>query len=390
MAKLKPYLIVLVLVLLALIVFYSFIDSGKIKVQRSIFGRNIYNSDFIAGEIADPNYEMIFPKDHAEHPTFDIEWWYLTANLQDEIGNDYGLQWTLFRFKNLNLLPVNQDLEDAKNMWNNEQMYMAHASFHSLDSHWFAEKLARGGVGNAGVNTMPFSAYIDGWEWSNTVNNKNLFPSILTFTANQQSNSVNQDSKTTISALFNLKQSGPSVTHGENGYSVKSTGLHASHYYSAPFIDIQGEINISNAVNSIQLSGKAWFDHEWTSQLLDEKTEGWDWLSLHLDDGSKIMVFRMRLNDMDDFITGTYITAAGISSVLNADEISLIQKETTLVSNRNLPLNWELNVPKQNLSIKIQALKPQQWNEATVPYYEGMVGITGSHSGKGFIELTGY
>ncbi|MEQ3652637.1 MAG: lipocalin family protein, partial [Glaciecola sp.] len=30
------------------------------------------------------------------------------------------------------------------------------------------------------------------------------------------------------------------------------------------------------------------------------------------------------------------------------------------------------------------------WNPALFPYYEGAVNISGSHSGEGFLELTGY
>lgn len=44
-----------------------------------------------------PNATLAFPKDHGAHPEYRIEWWYITANLRDAGGADYGLQWTLFR-----------------------------------------------------------------------------------------------------------------------------------------------------------------------------------------------------------------------------------------------------------------------------------------------------
>ena len=37
-----------------------------------------------------------FPRDHGPHPGFRVEWWYLSANLRDTAGADYGVQWTLF------------------------------------------------------------------------------------------------------------------------------------------------------------------------------------------------------------------------------------------------------------------------------------------------------
>ncbi|MEL6198023.1 MAG: lipocalin-like domain-containing protein, partial [Pseudomonadota bacterium] len=44
-----------------------------------------------------PETPIAFPADHGPHPDFRIEWWYVTANLEDAEGTPYGLQWTLFR-----------------------------------------------------------------------------------------------------------------------------------------------------------------------------------------------------------------------------------------------------------------------------------------------------
>ena len=44
-----------------------------------------------------PGKSFQFPRDHQAHPDFRIEWWYLTANLMDRQGRQWGLQWTLFR-----------------------------------------------------------------------------------------------------------------------------------------------------------------------------------------------------------------------------------------------------------------------------------------------------
>ncbi|MDX5433213.1 MAG: iron ABC transporter permease, partial [Halomonas sp.] len=41
-----------------------------------------------AGEFAQAQegIRLSFPEDHAAHPDYRIEWWYLTANLEDERG----------------------------------------------------------------------------------------------------------------------------------------------------------------------------------------------------------------------------------------------------------------------------------------------------------------
>ena len=44
-----------------------------------------------------PGSTLEFPRDFGAHPDYRIEWWYLTANLEDARGTSYGVQWTLFR-----------------------------------------------------------------------------------------------------------------------------------------------------------------------------------------------------------------------------------------------------------------------------------------------------
>lgn len=385
MAKLTVKVVGLSICTLVLVLGYLNFDSRMSKESQStnsLFGRNVYEQNTSLGKTADPNYEITFPKDHASHDQFDIEWWYLTANLEDEFGDPYGLQWTLFRFRN----PNSVDMQATE--WHNNQIFMAHASIHSLNAHWFSEKFARGGVGNAGVDKKPFKLFIDNWQWFNTNDAEGLFPATLMFDLSDTRNENSQ-----VKAMFSLNRTGPFVQHGDDGFSVKSASRHASHYYSAPFISIEGELltsNHSNATQSISLSGQAWFDQEWTSQLLDTSTEGWDWLSLHLDNGSKIMAFRMRLNDQDDFITGSYIDNAGEQTTLKPSDLGLKPASTTTVKSMQLPLTWNLTIPSKKVDITVTTIKDDQWNNASIPYYEGMVIVDGSHKGKGFLELTGY
>ena len=386
----------------------------KTQANMSVFGRNVYeqnddSNNALAsnmGKKADPDYRMSFPQDHGTHDQFDIEWWYLTANLQDEAGDPYGLQWTLFRFKNsrprssqaegnnssssLKNSPItlNESTVSLDKKWHNDQIYMAHASIHSLDTHWFSEKFARGGVGNAGLTVLPLNLFIDDWQWLNSDGDTGLFPSTLTFSATDTSKPNAE-----ASATFTLNQTGPLVQHGDNGFSVKSNNGHASHYYSAPFISIEGEL--TQAIDTvtaapIKLKGQAWFDKEWTSQLLDTGTQGWDWLSLHLDDGNKIMAFRMRLKNQDDYVTGSYITSTGEQIALQPGDLTLQPVSVKKVDGRQLPLIWKLIIPSKKIDLTISTLKDKQWNNAAVPYYEGMVKIEGSHGGVGFLELTGY
>lgn len=379
--------------------------------QSGMFGRGLYanNGAWKPGQEADPEYQIRFPIDHAEHTNFDIEWWYLTANLRDKNNKVYGLQWTLFRFRN----PSESALTEASDKtpsWNNQQIYMAHASVHSIDNHWFGEKFARGGVGNAGVlganntsnNQQAFSLFIDNWRWENNklndsekMNNQGLLPATLAFNIPLIKTEASGQPNEHLEINLQLNQSGPYVFHGENGFSIKSgEQQHASHYYSAPFIDVSGTFTMrgpdGQPASTKTISGQAWFDQEWTSQLLDSQTAGWDWISLHLDDGSKLMAFRMRLNDQDDYITGSLISPNGELRTLLPADISLIPKKFVTVNDKNLPLTWQLSIPSSNIEIEVSTIKEGQWNPSFLSYYEGMVAVSGTHNGEGFLELTGY
>ena len=59
-----------------------------------------YNNQF---NVADPSYQITFPRDHGPHKNFRIEWWYFTANLKSQSIENLGVQWTLFKS---NLTPI--------------------------------------------------------------------------------------------------------------------------------------------------------------------------------------------------------------------------------------------------------------------------------------------
>jgi predicted secreted hydrolase len=46
---------------------------------------------------ATAGYRFEFPRDHASHPDYKIEWWYYTGNLQSADGRRFGYQVTFFR-----------------------------------------------------------------------------------------------------------------------------------------------------------------------------------------------------------------------------------------------------------------------------------------------------
>ena len=75
------------------------------------------------------------------------------------------------------------------------------------------------------------------------------------------------------------------LIQGDHGYSSKGPSAgEASYYYSAPHLAVSGSLREHG--RTVEVSGDAWLDHEWSSSFLAARSAGWDWTGLNLDDGS--------------------------------------------------------------------------------------------------------
>jgi predicted secreted hydrolase len=54
------------------------------------------------------------------------------------------------------------------------------------------------------------------------------------------------------------------------------------------------------------------------------------------------------------------------------------------------PVEWRLRVPGLELDLSVQASLDDQLMDHTVQYWEGAVDVSGSHAGRGYLELSGY
>ena len=49
-----------------------------------------------------------------------------------------------------------------------------------------------------------------------------------------------------------------------------------------------------------------------------------------------------------------------------------------------------IEIPAHRLAIDCTALNPQSWMGTSFPYWEGPIGCDGTHTGVGYLEMTGY
>lgn len=316
----------------------------------------------------EPGKPIVFPADFGAHPEYRIEWWYVTANLKDAAGQSYGVQWTLFR----------QATEPGpqREGWANQQVWMGHAAVTSAAWHRFTETLARGGIGQAGVTAEPFRAWIDDWSLAAANGQQAL------------SNVVMTAKGTDFAYRLTLATGKAPVLQGDQGYSRKSENGQASYYYSQPFFAVDGTLTIEG--RDVAVTGQAWMDREWSSQPLAADQKGWDWFSLHLADGTKLMLFRLRSADGGAFRAGTWIRPDGMPETLASDDIVLTPLSEHSVGGRTLPVAWKVEVRSRGLAIETKALNAESWMATRFPYWEGPVTFAGSHAGQGYLEMTGY
>jgi predicted secreted hydrolase len=317
-----------------------------------------------------PGVKLSFPADHGPHPDFRIEWWYVTANLVGSDGTPFGAQWTLFRQA---LSPGAQ-----QEGWANQQVWMAHAAVTRADTHRFAETFARGDVGQAGVEIKPFRAWIDSWHMGgpDAMNETTISPLELAASGED------------FEYALRLEANHPLVLQGEDGYSRKSMREQASYYYSQPFFKATGNLTIDG--QPFVVSGLAWMDREWSSQQLASDQPGWDWLALHLEGGEKLMLYRTRQADGHHFISGNWIAPGGNSHLLTAADVFMTPKSRIAIDGREIPVLWEIAIPSLSFTIECTPLNPKAWMGTSFAYWEGPIHFHGSHTGVGYLEMTGY
>jgi predicted secreted hydrolase len=326
------------------------------------------NGDGFASVI--PGKIFVFPADHGPHPDYRIEWWYVTANLVDSAGAAFGAQWTLFRQASR---PGPQ-----QEGWANQQIWMGHAAVTRADTHRYSEAFARGGVGQAGVETKPFLAWIDSWQMrgADQMRDQAIAPLELNATGTDFSYALRCDADRAL------------VLQGDAGYSRKSERGQASYYFSQPYFKASGRITIDD--RPVEVTGQAWMDREWSSQPLASDQTGWDWFSLHLNTNEKLMLYRLRQDDGNNRLFGNWIEPDGRSTEIASTDNKITPIISTDIEARKVPTGWRIVIPAHGLSIETTPLNAKSWMGTSFPYWEGPISFAGSHAGVGYLEMTGY
>ena len=333
-----------------------------------------------AGEafrLALPGYQYQFPRDHFSHPEFRTEWWYYTGNLRSADGRKFGFELTFFRHA------LEPELPAGANVWDIRDVWMAHLALSDLDRGKFVstERMNRSGAGLAGVDPTRRVVWNGNWSvnWTNDTD-QHLVAIGDNFSYNLM-----------------LHSAKPPVIHGQNGISQKSVGAgRASHYISLTRLQTRGTLKLGSETFSVE--GLSWMDHEFFSHSMESDMAGWDWFSLQFDDGSELMLYRLRRKNgsVEPTLSGTYIDASGKSQYLPLRSFQLVPLKTwtSPATKAQYPIEWSVRVPSLGIDCRVSTRLASQelaGKTGTSPqYWEGAVETSGSRTGRGYLEMTGY
>ena len=340
-----------------------------------------------------------FPADHASHPEFRTEWWYFTGNVFDARERHYGFEITIFRVA---LTPPGASRESALAA---DTIWMGHLAVTDTSAARFqaAERLSRGATGLAGASSV--SGVESASRERVTSDRAAAGDASVVVTVEDWSVTIDGDAVALHAGDggfgIDLELAGLSriVAQGDGGLDAKGPEPgNASFYYSAPRLSVTGRLH-SAAAESIDVTGTAWMDREWSTSALSPDLTGWDWFALQLDDGRDLMFYRLRGADgsASPFSGGSLTDAAGRTTRLGAVDVVLTatREWTSPTTTVRYPVAWRMVLPGEDLELRLEPTIDGQELDLSVRYWEGAVSVTGEQAGRrirgvGYLELAGY
>lgn len=323
-----------------------------------------------------PGHKLAFPRDHGAHPDFRIEWWYATGWLALPDGSPLGFQITFFRLRT----GIGEDNPSA---FAPRQLVLAHAAIADprLGRLRHDQRSARTGFGRAGFEIGRTDVWVGDWRMQQSGDRYQIEARAEDF-----------------AYALSLVPDAPPLLNGVGGFSVKAPDQrHASYYYSRPQLKVSGTVTLAHHPQTV--TGLAWLDHEWSSELLPEGAQGWDWVSVNFHDGSAVMAFRLRRADGQALWSAATFRHAGGNAQAQAlapdtvafEALRHWRSERTGI---RYPVEWRIRIGQRNFHLKplIDDQELDSRRSVGAVYWEGAVRVSedGREVGQGYLEMTGY
>lgn len=314
-----------------------------------------------------------FPRDHGAHPEFRTEWWYVTGVL-DAPRAEVGFQLTFFRTRS-------GSAEQLESPLAARQILFAHAAVSRAgDRLRHAERAARAGLG-AGFSGSDCEVHVGAWRMRREGEG-----------ADERIRLRAEDSALGLDLTLTPTQ--PLLLQGDGGWSQKGARPElASHYVSWPQLQVEGRWRVDGRHHDA--TGRAWFDHEWSSEVLDRGSVGWDWIGINLDDGGALMAFRIRdAAGATVYAHACLREASGESRRFDAADVSFspLGHWQSPRNGARYPVRLEIRIGPYTVRTRPRLDDQEIASRRPLPlsYWEGLVELDGSLRGRGYLEMTGY
>lgn len=322
-----------------------------------------------------PNKALQFPRDFGAHPDYRIEWWYATGWLETRDGSLLGFQITFFRIATG--IGTSNPSRFAP-----EQLIVAHVALSDPKEGKLLhdQKVGREGFDLIYAKTGNTDVRLDDWTFFRESDGR--------YQAHLAANN--------FTLQLTLKPTQPLLLQGENGFSRKGPRLEqASYYYSEPHLQVSGTINRRGVTEMI--TGTAWLDHEWSSELIDSEAAGWDWVGANLSDGSALVAFQMRGKQGGPVWAYAVLRGAdGRMTFFTPEQISFRPDRSWRSPRTQATYPVEMSIRTGEIEWRLIPLMDDQELDSRMSigavYWEGAVTVTrdGKPAGRGYLELTGY
>jgi len=330
-----------------------------------------------------PGKALVFPQDFGAHPAYRTEWWYITGWLRDAAGVERGFQLTFFRVRT-------RIGEDNPSRFAPRQLVLAHAAVADPATGRLrhAERSGRAYPGLVEALEGRTAVRVDDW-----------------FLEGGESPAAGYRSRIEAEDFgFELEftPDRAPVPNGRDGYSQKAPDpLNASYYYSRPQLAVSGSLRLDG--EPVAVSGHAWLDHEWSSEILPEGARGWDWIGINLGDGGGLMAFRMRDHEGRAlWAAATTSTRAGSVRIHPPTEVRFepLRRWRSPRTGIEYPVEWAVSVGERRYRLRPLMDDQELDSRASTGaiYWEGAVRLheagegaeEGPELGRGYLEMTGY
>jgi putative drug exporter of the RND superfamily len=339
---------------------------------------------------ADPQ-PVRLPADDAPHQRL-TEWWYYTGHLQASDGARYGFEYVIFRAERGDF-PVSWAAHLALTDEDGQAFFYAQRSEVGpqvdvravLSSGPDAFAFAIAGGPPPAASQVP-------WVMRGGDGSDQLAASL------SPAEAAAAGTPGGLGLQLQLRALKPPALHDGDGWIDFGTAG-GSYYYSRTRLAAAGQLSLGG--HMLQVSGEAWFDHQW-GDFIAVGGGGWDWFAVNLADGADLTLSLVRDRDGSyPLVYGTLVRPDGrtVHLAREAFTVSVLGSWTSPRTGARYPAGWRIDVPGEQLRITLTPTVADQELDTRastgVVYWEGSQVVRAQRAGQplggeAYVELTGY